>query len=578
MGRITNDNRESTPVDRRFQSSELYSESLHKVNDDNDVDYDDDRVQNVERLERGSKKMAIKISVTRQQHCVTNENNRSLKERICKPLVNAITNPCMPKDEVVELSSVKGKVDPRKDRVSQSNHEIPRTREESISPSSTSTCTSSEPSVNDDSSSEDRSMAPSPSHRTNDNNDPGSPEIVPPPPRCDLVVSIGTEDFLYNADILLVASDYLNSASASRDVHGCYHVSFPYHSAQDDWRPFAGFMQSYLVGASELTWNVFPCVFPWFVHFEMQQLLRESEVFLLRTARAYQIHDMENRTMLSVTNLLMILKIAYTHGFESTKARARLWIQMKLLEPMERWGTGNSIIEKHLAKNKVCDALQWSLNDLQVLSELLSEFDTLRDFLWESAIILYLPHDLNVADSHGLCTNRLFPYLLREGMMQLLGEPTKDAAGLATISDEHSRTKQQSARSTSPATTFASDATLLTHHLGYHERRLCLPNETLTNHLQKTIEKIERFQKIKRKMEKKQQQKGQNRKNVNKGTCQTKMVTRRSTNNSSDIDKKDRGRKNKASAHRVRATIKGDNHDASRPSWQPSLPNQRFAC
>ena len=51
---------------------------------------------------------------------------------------------------------------------------------------------------------------------------------------------------------------------------------------------------------------------------------------------------------------------------------------------------------------------------------MLKTFEDLRDFLWEYAVIVYLPHDLDIADSSNLVSNPLFPYLLREGMMQMM--------------------------------------------------------------------------------------------------------------------------------------------------------------
>jgi hypothetical protein len=64
-------------------------------------------------------------------------------------------------------------------------------------------------------------------------------------------------------------------------------------------------------------------------------------------------------------------------------------------------------------------ALDWTLAGLQYLSQILANFEDVRNCFWESLLILYLPHHLNVQDSYGMVSNPLFPYLLREGMMQL---------------------------------------------------------------------------------------------------------------------------------------------------------------
>ena len=63
--------------------------------------------------------------------------------------------------------------------------------------------------------------------------------------------------------------------------------------------------------------------------------------------------------------------------------------------------------------------LIFELEDLQLLSTMMSECEDLREYLWESSIIDYLPHDLNIQDSHNLVSNQLFPYILREGMVQV---------------------------------------------------------------------------------------------------------------------------------------------------------------
>merc|ERR1711865_1132248 len=135
-------------------------------------------------------------------------------------------------------------------------------------------------------------------------------------------------------------------------------------------------------------------------------------------------------TDIAITNVLLLAKIAYQCGLEITKEHARNLLQQKLLQPRKQQQPKRTIAADDddddntlLPRVETAEEnieLNWSLSNLQHLSKLLQSYAELRAFVWETAIIVYLPHDLDVTISSSLVSNSLFPYLLREGMMQML--------------------------------------------------------------------------------------------------------------------------------------------------------------
>jgi hypothetical protein len=125
--------------------------------------------------------------------------------------------------------------------------------------------------------------------------------------------------------------------------------------------------------------------------------------------------------------------------------------------------------------------LDWELSDLQLLSSILKEFEDLRVYLWESSLIVYLPHDLNVEDSHGLVSNSLFPYLLREGMMQL-----------CIVQQAQTPVDQlRTSGAVSPSPTTSSSTTIPTSFA--LERQEKLTQDMLYVLLKSTYEQLEKF-------------------------------------------------------------------------------------
>jgi hypothetical protein len=223
---------------------------------------------------------------------------------------------------------------------------------------------------------------------------------------CDLVVFVGNgnEQFHHLSSIFGDASDYIMRRMVLGHDHQHNFVDFSNHSA-DGWKAAAEFFPPSYSGKAELSWQVLPIVLPWFSELNSTVLLKDVDLFLLETVVVARIDEDEGK-FLTVHNLLIIASIAYRCRLDSTKAQARQWLRNRLQQPSA---------ESDHQKNEIA----FSLEDLQLLSTILIEFEELREYLWVSAIITYLPHDLNVLDSLGLVSNVLFPYLLREGMVQV---------------------------------------------------------------------------------------------------------------------------------------------------------------
>ena len=305
-----------------------------------------------------------------------------------------------------------------------------------------------------------------------------------PPPACNLIVTVGRENFFYSSEILSVTSDYLNTSAAIQDRYGRYYVNFSHHTV-DEWRPLVGFLQSYLVYASELTWKNFQAVFPWFYELEMKELLAQADAFLLDTAITSQGHQREYR--MSISSLLLLTNIAFMCGLEFTKSRTQQWLRARLQEPEEKllnFGKGIDVIVEGTS-------LSWSLENLQTLSEMMVKFEDLRNYLWEPTVTMYLPQDLNVEDSLQLAGNILFPYLLREGMMQLVvlpkeGEVFEDGSNL-------------NSRSISPAPTSWSGTTMPTNHVAGAMAKNVLEHDDFKEQLETTMGNLLRFETLRQK-------------------------------------------------------------------------------
>ena len=172
-------------------------------------------------------------------------------------------------------------------------------------------------------------------------------------------------------------------------------------------------------------WKNLPIFLPWFVEFQALPLMSAVDTFLLHNGlsasgdRGYRGDSGNRYRYVSLSSLLSLTQIAYACGLESTKSHARRLLRKGLLEPRKQT-TNPELDSSRLSEAAEDIELEWTLQDLQVLARILQTYDDLREYLWEVAVIIYLPHDLDISDSIGLVSNNLFPFLLREGMMQMM--------------------------------------------------------------------------------------------------------------------------------------------------------------
>jgi len=204
---------------------------------------------------------------------------------------------------------------------------------------------------------------------------------------------------------------YVDLSSHSYEEFKVVMHFFENNSAKDAW--------------SNIHWKNLPVILPWFVEFKALPLINAVDTFLLHNGlsasgdREHRGDNSNKYRCVSLSNLLSLTQIAFACGLESTRSHARRLLRQGLLEPRKQ--TDNPELDSNrLAELAVDIELEWTLEDLRVLAQILQTHDDLREYLWEVAVIIYLPHDLDISNSVGLVSNDLFPYLLREGMMQMM--------------------------------------------------------------------------------------------------------------------------------------------------------------
>lgn len=356
----------------------------------------------------------------------------------------------------------------------------------------TPTSSSSETSIGSSDTENDVPVRPRPRHNRNLNKDftrptssPGRPSqisVAMPPTSCDLIVAVGNQEFYYSSSILATSSDYLQSPAVKRNPDNRFYVCFP-SQAPNEWLRVVKFLQSGPTGSEQLTWQSFPTVLPWFSELRLKDLLRDADLFLLETIVVSQSDDRSENVAITLQNLLILSDIGFSCSLELTKSQARQWLQAKLIHPQD-----SDLDEDGDDTNEDDVELEWSLQDLQALSQILTKHKDLRDYLWDSSIIMYLPHDLSVDDSEILVSNPLFPYLLREGMVQL-----------SIVQRAQRVIEQQRKRTTgsiSPTLTSSSETTIPTNHLATVKKQRLTQN-LLNVLLQTTQENLVTFQRNK---------------------------------------------------------------------------------
>jgi hypothetical protein len=300
----------------------------------------------------------------------------------------------------------------------------------------------------------------------------------PPPSGCDLVLLVGDQRYLLSSSSMGLASKYV-SQRQNLSAEGYFIVDLSTHSPEE-WRIVLEFLKP-SADSEEINWSNLPVVLPWFVEFQALAMMKEVDSFLLHNLLGGR-RDGSGERPISLPNLLKVTKVAIVCGLETTKLQARRLLRQGLLEPRK------STVHAGCVESGVVDdeeiELEWTLDDLQVLTRMMECFDDLRRYLWEYAVIVYLPHDLDVSDSLVLVSNPLFPYLLREGMMQMM-----IVQGLDGISSYTRKPQNQNLGSSG---SMGSDTTIPTNHasaFGKHQTQ-----EEVQNHLHRIIQHLEKFQ------------------------------------------------------------------------------------
>jgi hypothetical protein len=264
----------------------------------------------------------------------------------------------------------------------------------------------------------------------------------------DIFVLVGDEQYrLTNTSTGCVANRLKNRSSVPRDKKAVLDLSC--HSPLE-WNVVLEFLKLSREARERIGWSKLPLLLPWFVELRSLPLASEVDMFLLHNVLGGR-SDGTSRPI-SLASLLMLSKIAYSCGLETTKNQVRRFLRHCLLHPRKRT---SSVLSKISEQDEL--ELDWELEDLKTLAELMTVFDECREYLWEYAVITYLPHDLDISDSWGLVSNPLFPYLLREGMMQMM---ILDSMEASTFNQDASFNRKNN-KSFSDATT-SSDTTIPT--------------------------------------------------------------------------------------------------------------------
>lgn len=306
----------------------------------------------------------------------------------------------------------------------------------------------------------------------------------------------------------------------------------------EEWNIVMEFLQPSLESREKLSWSTLPILLPWLVELRVLQLTAEIDLFLLHNILGGR-SDGTVRPIHLVT-MLQLSKIAYSCGLESTKTQVRRFLRHSLLHPKKI----TSSISSNVSGQEEEFELDWSLDDLKVLAELMTIFDECREYLWEYAVITYLPHDLDISDSWGLVSNPLFPYLLREGMMQMIILESMETSFYSENASSSNRPTQtnNNNKSFSDVTT-SSDTTIPT----CPTKRLS--QKEVEYNLLEIIRQLEKFQ-------------------SEKDTPDTEYYCLEDTSTKKIFD------------HHEAANSRSDHNSSQRRNRQPNLPTsqERFAC
>jgi hypothetical protein len=290
----------------------------------------------------------------------------------------------------------------------------------------------------------------------------------------DVFVLVGSELYqLTNTSAGCIVKRLNDQATLPRDKMAVIDMSC--HSPAE-WNIVMGFLNPCKESRERISWSKLPLLLPWFVELPSLPLAGEADMFLLQNVLGGRSDG--TARPINLESLLQLSKIAYSCGLESTKTQVRRFLRHSLLHPRKHTSATSSNVSEQDEFE-----LEWTLDDLKALAELMAIFDECREYLWEYAVITYLPHDLDISDSWGLVSNRLFPYLLREGMMQMMILESMEAS----TSSENAPFNRKTNKSFSDATT-SSDTTIPTS-----PTKGLSPKE-IECHLIRIIRHLEKFQ------------------------------------------------------------------------------------
>ena len=352
---------------------------------------------------------------------------------------------------------------------------------------------------------EDESRRPSPSTPTNINN--GNDDVT--------LLFVGDQRYLCPSGSMGLATKYF--LSQQKEAEQFSYVDLSTHSPEE-FKVVMGFLEDNSATATwdKINWKNIHIILPWFVEFQALPLMSAGDTFLLHNSLAGGERGDSNsgngiastNRPISLSNLLALTRIAFACGLESTKLYTRRLLRQGLLEPRKQTNNQNSSGNNTMTELDSSPAeaaedieLEWTLDDLRALAQILQTYDDLREYLWEFAVIVYLPHDLDISDSLGLVSNILFPYLLREGMMQMMivegiessypttdNNTSTDSASSFVSNNNNLKTCKSPLGSSFSEYTSCSDTTIPT------AQRKKLTDDEMQDHLLSVVEHLEKFQ------------------------------------------------------------------------------------
>ena len=217
--------------------------------------------------------------------------------------------------------------------------------------------------------------------------------------------------------LLAAASPVLDDAMEWNARDRVWVLDYSTHPASD-WELIQLYLQPRSLGSLPLSFKTIPTLLPWCRHLKLTGLLQDVDQFSFSWIIHCTSAEMnQGEVPLPLNSLLALTKIAYACGWTLTMAQTRQWLKHKLLHPNNKKKSSPTDSDNHDDND---NELEWSLTELLQLLLLLSEYEGLREYLWE-CVEAYLPPDLETSlekHSHALSTNHLTVYLLRDGMMQ----------------------------------------------------------------------------------------------------------------------------------------------------------------